>query len=105
MRRITISLAVAAIIILGTSIAYSQRGQERGGEGVMDVLSKGQAVNLTDAGGRYEITVLPNGPEMLGYSVHEVGRDYVVLEDIAHVRETRIPIYSVKAVVVFKGPK
>ena len=104
MRRITISLA-AAIIIVGTTIAFSQHGPEQGGEGVLSVLSKGHAVSLTDAGGRYEIAVLTNGPEMLGYNVVELGRDYVVIEDIAHVKELRIPVYSVKAVVVLKGAK
>ena len=101
-RRITICLAVVAVIILGSSIGFSQRGPERSGEGVFSVLSKGQAVSLTETGGRYEIGIFTNGPEMLGYNVIEVGRDYVVVEDIAHVREVRIPIYSVKAVEVLK---
>jgi hypothetical protein len=106
MRRITVSLAVVSAIILGSSIAFSQRGQEQNGEGILSVLSKGQSVSLNDIAGRHEITILPNGPKMLGYEVIEVGRDYVVLEDIAHVKEIRIPIYSVKAVVVLNdSPK
>ena len=102
MRRITICLAVVAVIILGSSIAFSERGPEQGGKGVLSVLIKGQAVSVTEAAGRYEIGIFSNGPEMLGYKVVEVGRDYAVLEDIAHVRELRIPIYSIKAVTVLK---
>ena len=103
MRRLVVGIALAAVIILGSSFAFSER--DGVGGGVLSVLSRGQAVSLTDAGGRYEIAILTNGPEMLGYNVVAVGQDYVILEDIAHVREVRIPIYSVKAVVMLKGPK
>ena len=102
MRRIAICLAIVGVIILGTSLAFSQRGPERGGEGVLSVLTKGQAVNVNETAGRYEIGIFSNGPEMLGYNVVEVGRDYVIVEDVAHVREVRIPIYSIKAVTVLK---
>ena len=103
MRRIAVCLAVVAVIILGTSIAFSERGPEQGREGVLSVLTKGQAVSVTEAAGRYEIGIFQNGPAMLGYNVVEVGSDYVIVEDIAHVKELRIPIYSVKAVSILKA--
>ncbi len=102
MRQIVVFLAAVAAIILGTSIAFSQRGPERGREGVLSVLTKGQAVSISEVAGRYEISIFSNGPNMLGYNVVEAGQDYVILEDIAHVRELRIPIYSVRAVTVLK---
>ena len=102
MRRVAICLAIVGVIVLGTSIAFSQRGPVQGGDGVLSVLTKGQAVNVNEAAGRYEIGIFTNGPEMLGYTVVEVGRDYVIVEDVAHVRELRIPIYSVKVVTVLK---
>jgi hypothetical protein len=34
-----------------------------------------------------------------------VGQDYIVVEDIAGVAETRIPIYSVKSVKVTRLPR
>ena len=69
---------------------------------MLGVLSKGQAVTVKEVGGRYEIGVMPS-VEMLGYTVVEVGQDYVVVEDIAHVNELRIPIFSIKAVSILKG--
>ena len=101
MRRVAICLAIVGVIVIGTSLAFSQRGPERG-EGVLSVLTKGQAVNVNETAGRYEIGIFSNGPEMLGYNVVEVGRDYVIVEDVTHVREVRIPIYSIKAVTVLK---
>jgi hypothetical protein len=62
----------------------------------------GQAVNVKDAGGRYEIGVFANGPEPLGYKVVDVGPDFVVVQDISQVNELRIPIYSIKVVSVLK---
>ena len=59
MRRIAICLAAVAAIVLGTSIAFSQRGLEKGGEGVLGLLSKGQAVSVNEVAGRYEIRIFP----------------------------------------------
>ena len=101
MRQIVVCLAAVAAIILGTSIAFSQRA-ERGRQGVLSVLTEGQAVSVSEVAGRYEISIFSNGPQMMGYNVIEAGQDYVILEDIAHVRESRVPIYSVKAVTVLK---
>lgn len=101
MRRILITVACLAVVALGTSLAFSQRGEDHRGQGVLTVLAKGQAVSVKDAGGRYEIGVLPN-VEPLGYKVMDVGPDFVVVEDIAQVTQLRIPIYSIKAVSVLK---
>ncbi len=35
----------------------------------------------------------------LGHKIIEIGDDFVVLEDLAEVTQTTIPVYSVKAVV------
>ena len=51
-------------------------------------------------GANYEIQLLLNGPEGLGHKVIEVLGDGVVVEDVAGVSQTRIPIYSIKSVVV-----
>ena len=39
---------------------------------------------------------------MLGHKVIEVFSDYIVIEDLAGVNQTRIPIYSIKSVLVTK---
>lgn len=102
MRRTFIAIVLLGMAVFGSSLAFSQRGGERTGQGVLGVLSKGQPVTVKEVGGRYEIGVMPN-VDMLGYKMVEVGQDYVVVEDIAGVTELRIPIYSIKAVSILKG--
>ena len=102
MRRFLIAVACLTVVALGTSLSFSQRGEDHRGHGVLSVLSKGQAVSVKDAGGRYEIGVIPN-VETLGYKVIEVGSDYVVVQDISQVTELHIPIYAIKVVSVLKA--
>lgn len=67
--------------------------------GVLSLLSPDMPVSLTDTPAGYEIGTFVGGAGMtLGYTVLEVGSDYVVLEDIAGIRQLRIPIYTVKAI-------
>ena len=101
MRRTVVTIVLLGSVVLGTSFAFSQRGEEHGRGGVLGVLSKGQAVSVKEVSGRYEMGIIPN-VEMLGYRVIEVGSDYVVVQDIVQVTELRIPIYSVKAVSIIK---
>lgn len=72
-------------------------GQEKGRKGFLSVLKEGQAVVLKEAAGRYEITLMEGG-----HKVIEVGPDYVVVEDIAGVTETRIPAYAIKSIARIK---
>ena len=105
MRRIVVTLAFLALVVLGSSFAFSQRDGERRGQGVFAYMVRGQAVNLKDADGRYEIELYANGPETLGYRVVEVQPDYVVIGDVGQVTEIRIPIYSIKAVKAYGAGK
>lgn len=76
------------------------------GEGdglILGALQKDQKVALKEAGGGYQIGVVQGVP--LGHKVVEVGSDYVVLEDIAGITETRIPIYAIRAVTVTRIEK
>ncbi len=57
-------------------------------------------VSLKDTGNGFQIGVMP-GVEMPS-KVIEVGADYVVIEDIVGITQTRIPIYAIKAVTVTK---
>ncbi len=75
-------------------------GQEKGRKSFLSVLKEGQGIVLKESAGRYEITLMDGG-----HKVIEVGPDYVVVEDIAGVTETRIPIYSIKSITRIKGPK
>lgn len=68
--------------------------------GVLAVLEKDMKVSLKDTGSGFQIAVMP-GVEMPS-KVIEVGADYVVIEDIAGITQTRIPIYAIKSVTVTK---
>lgn len=72
---------------------------------VLSVLAPGRVVSLKAANGRYEIGVFERSPGVLGHKVTEVGEDFVVIEDVAGITESRIPIYSIKAVVILKVGK
>ena len=71
--------------------------QEKGRKGFLSALKEGQAVVLKEAAGRYEITLMEGG-----HKVIEIGPDYIVVEDIAGVTETRIPVYSIKSIARIK---
>ena len=68
-------------------------------------MKEGQSVNLKDVARRYEISTFDDGLTVLSHKVIEVGPDFVTVEDIAGVAETRIPIFSIKSFVKFKVPK
>lgn len=92
---IALALLIAAVVIF-CSAAAPQKPQ-----GVLAPLKVGQSVALQDRGGSFEIR-LTDVEVPMGHSVVEVGQDFVVLKDFADVTETRIPIYSIKAVVLVK---
>lgn len=92
------ALLCAAIVL--ACLSPSASGQEMGRKSFLSVLKEGQGVVLKEAAGRYEITLMEGG-----HKVIEVGPDYVVVEDIAGVTETRIPVYSIKSIIRIKGPK
>lgn len=93
----------AVLFLLISGILFVASGQAPGKErGVLAVLHAGQPVSLQDTGNGYAIGLLKDGPEELGHKVVEVFSDYVVIEDLAGVSQTRIPIYAIKRVVVTK---
>lgn len=100
MRPIFLALVLMAVLALGLFTASGQAPAQP--KGVLGILRPGQPVSLKDVAGRYEIGVFDNGPDMLGHKVIEVGADFLVIEDIAGVTETRIPLYSIKSVVTVK---
>jgi len=96
----TILAVVGVFLASGFFSAYGQAPAQP--QGVLAVLRSGQGVNLKESNGRYEISVFDQGPDALGHKIVEVGPDYVVLQNIAGVSETRIPIFAVKAVTTWK---
>lgn len=99
MNRPLFALLLSALFALGTFTPTSH-GQDKPRKGFLSVLKEGQSVSVKEVGGRYEITVLKG--VKLGHKVIEIGADYVVVEDIAGVTETRIHVTSIKAIVRFR---
>lgn len=94
------SLALVLAISLGNTSA-ADKEQPAKKPGVLVVLEKGMPVSLKESGSGYVIGYLPD-LKVNSHKVIEVGVDYVVVEDIAGITQTRIPIYSIKAVTVTK---
>jgi len=102
MNRPLTALLLSAFVAFASFTPISH-GQEKARRGILSVLKEGQSVNVKEVAGRYEITLIEDVP--LSHKVIEVGADYVVVEDVAGVTETRIPVYSIKAIVRLKVPK
>ena len=102
MNRPTFGLIVCAIIAV-ISIPAPGQDQDKPRRGFLSVLKAAQSVTVKENGGRYEVTVMDE--VRLGHRITEVGADYLVVEDVAGVTETRIPIYSIKAIVRLKSPR
>jgi hypothetical protein len=97
MRTTIFGVVIAAFLALSLFAASGQAPAQH--RGVLSVLHAGQQVAVKDVGGRYEISMFENGPDLLSHKLIEVGPDYLVIRDIAAVSETRIPMWSIKAVV------
>lgn len=96
--------SIIAVVLCATlafaCLSPEASGEEKGRKSFLSVLKEGQRVVLKESAGRYEITVMEGG-----HKVIEVGPDYVLVEDLAGVTETRIPVYSIKSITRIKGPK
>ncbi|MEO2036970.1 MAG: hypothetical protein ABGZ35_33265 [Planctomycetaceae bacterium] len=85
-----IVVLIAVATALGAQSAKNPKG-------VFSMIKLGQAVNLKDQGAAYSISFME--PEVpLGHTVVEIGEDYVVVRDIAGVKDVVVPVYSLKSV-------
>ena len=97
-------LAVIAVCLLGLgSITKGQAPAQR--REFLAVLKAGQAVTPKETAGRFTISTLDDVPDSMSHKVVEVGTDYLTLEDIAGVHQTRIPVYSISSIVRLKSFK
>ena len=71
-------------------------------QGFLLPLKKDQPVILKEIAGRFEISVMDVASTPLTHKVIEVETDHLVVEDIAGIIETRIPIFSIKSIVTIK---
>lgn len=104
MPRPLLALLLAAFLALGTITVFGQ-APDKPRPGFLSTLKEGQSIMLKEVAGRFEISSFDDGPAMLSHKVIEVGTDYLTIEDIGGLIETRIPTYSIKAIVRLKVPR
>jgi hypothetical protein len=96
--------SIIAVLLLATlafaCLSPEASGQEKGRKSFLSVLKEGQGIVLKESAGRYEFTLMEGGHKII-----EVGPDFVVVEDLPGVTETRIPVFSIKSIARIKGPK
>jgi len=99
-RFILLTMLLSPVVGLLSEGVFWQAGHAqrpgRAGTGFLGGLTNGQSVGLKDEAGRYVLQVIPGAEQ--AYEIREVGDDYVVLVDRTGVRETRIPVYSIKSI-------
>ena len=104
MPRPILALLLAAFIAV-FSVNVSGQAPDKPQKGFLSALKEGQSIILKEVAGRFEISSFDDGPAMLSHKVIEVGTDYLTIEDIGGLIETRIPTYSIKAIVRLKVPR
>ncbi len=92
MKRIVRLLPVIAVVLLTIGATDPPK------KTVFSSLKVGQSVGLKDQGAAFEISVLSEEVPQ-GHTVIEIGDDFIVLEDVAGVTQTTIPVFSLKAIV------
>ena len=92
-------VALVGCLVLALGAAAGPQGGQKGG-GVFGPLEKGQRVALKEKANGYQISRLPTAE--LSHRILEIGPDYIVLEDISGITQTRIPVFSVRSVTIQK---
>lgn len=83
---------------------FAQQQDRTKPNGVLAHLRVDQSINVKEVGNRYLLTVIKSESNLpMPYTILDLGSDYIVVRDITGLNETRIPIYSIQAVVHFKG--
>lgn len=83
----------AVMVFLGFGyFGQNISGQEKPSSKFLAVLSKGQAVNLSRADGKYTLDLVDGN---MFSKVIEIGSDYIAIEGVAPKMEIRIPVTSI----------
>jgi len=94
-------VVITLLLVIGAIRVFAQ-APARHPDGLLTVLKAGQAIALKEVGDKYEISFFQKGDLPLGHKIIEVGGDFVVVEDMAGTREMRIPVFSIKAIILLK---
>lgn len=99
-------IVIVLLLIVAATGAYNVMGQAPAEKQstFLSALKEGQHVSLKEVAGRYEITTVEGVAAVQSHKVVEIGADYVVIQDVAGVTESRIPLWSIKAVTRLKVP-
>ena len=89
---------IAGAVLLLIASAAASKPEAPPEKGLFATLKARDSVFLKDGGSSYVISTVDE-PMPMTHEVVEIGRDYVVLKDLAGVVEVRIPVFSVKAVI------
>jgi hypothetical protein len=92
---------LTALLIVGVSVT-TDGSQEQSRRDFLSVLQGAQTVSLKETNGQFELIVMKD--IQLDHRIIAVEPDYIVLEDIAGITETRVPIYSIKSIRRVKKP-
>lgn len=104
MQKAHVIVTILGVLALGFLTASAQAPAEKQPT-FLSALKEGQSVTLKQDAGRYEITTVEGVAAVQGHKVMEIGNDYIVVQDIAGVTESRIPLFSIKAIVRLKVPR
>lgn len=104
MNRLMIALFLSAFVALA-SFTVSGQAPDKPRKGFLSAITEGQSVTLKDNAGRFEISMFDDGPAIHSHKIIEVGQDWLTVEDIAGVTQTRISVYAIKSFVKIKVPR
>jgi hypothetical protein len=97
-------LVATALLTILAACAFGNVADSQPERGIFATLKPDQQIVLKEVGDKYEINVLELGSR-LSHVVIEVGSNHVVVRDSFGLIETRIPVYSIKAIVTIKNLK
>lgn len=103
MQKAHVLVIVFGLLALGLLTASAQAPAEKQPT-FFSALKEGQPVSLKEVSGRYEIATVEGVAAVQGHKVMEIGNDFVVIQDISGVTESRIPLWSIKAITRLKVP-
>lgn len=72
-------------------------------EDFLSILKKDQKIIFAEKNGLYDITIIKELEEDLIFTITEVGKDYIVVDNT--IKEIRIPVYRIKSITTIKIPK
>ena len=98
-------LAAIAVCFLALGSITSGQAPNQPRRDFLAVLKPKQSVLMKEVGGRFTISTMDDVPDTLSHKVIEVGSDFVTVEDITGIQQTRIPIFAITSIVRIKTLK